>query len=314
MAAPLREAPETVRSLPGGGSATDLDKFDLNLLKTLDVLLRERNVTRSGQRLGLSQSATSAALARLRRAFDDQLLVRQGRELVLTPYAEVLRAHLTEALEATSRLMALRPRFDPATANRTFTIMTSDYASLVTMHPILARARAQGLSGTVEIVPLRDDFPEQLRRGSIDALLISENIRRTDLPDAAHHCLFTDRFVCAVWRFHPTVSGMISRSQLSSLPYVEYRPGGVISAADRELDRAGVTRQVAVRTESQTLVPYLLRGTPLVSVVPERLARMCQASAGIRWSSSPVPLRPIEQSVVWDRRRGDDAEIGRAHV
>jgi DNA-binding transcriptional LysR family regulator len=283
-----------------------LDRFDLNLLKALDVLLKERNVTHAAERLGLSQSATSATLARLRQAFDDQLLVREGRELALTPYARQLLPHLAEVIEAASRLMALRPRFDPATADRTFTIMTSDYAARITLHALLARVGTQAGSATVDIVALEDDFAERLHRGTIDALLIGEGIRVTDLSDAAHRPLFADRFGCAIWRHHPEVRGPATLEHLSSLPYLEYRPGGVVSAADRELDRLGVRRRVAARTESQTLVPYLLRGTPMITMLPERLAKTSGASADLRWSPSPVELRPIEQSVVWDPRRDDD--------
>ncbi|WP_051579746.1 LysR family transcriptional regulator [Pseudonocardia acaciae] len=287
-----------------------MDGFDLNLLRTLDVLLRERNVSRAAARLGLSQSAMSASLARLRAAFDDRLLVRRGREMVLTPHAELLREHVAEVVCAASRLLALDPAFEPSTARRTFTIMTSDYAALVVVPALLARLRTRAPGVSVDVLPLRDDLADALRRGAVDVLLISESIRRKDVPDTARRPLFTDRFVCARWREHPTVSGDIDAAQLSALPYVEYRPGGLTSAVDRELDERRIPRTVVARAESQLLVPHLLRGGPLISIMPEQVALLAESAAQIRWSPCPVPLPPIEQTAAWDARRADDLALG----
>ena len=110
---------------------------DLNLLLSLKVLLEEGNVTRAGQRLELSQPAMSAALARLRRRFDDELLVRAGRDYELTPFARDLLPEVQHAVRLMARALQLEDEFDPATSERSFRLAMSDYAIAVVHEPLL---------------------------------------------------------------------------------------------------------------------------------------------------------------------------------
>lgn len=105
----------------------NLSAFDLNLLKVLDALLRERSTVRAGERVGLSQPAVSAALGRLRAAFGDPLLMRDGQQMRPTEFALALVLPLTQLLEDSSRL--LNPAsFDPVSAVQTFRIAASDFS------------------------------------------------------------------------------------------------------------------------------------------------------------------------------------------
>src|SRR5690242_10647681 len=125
---------------------------DLNLLLPLKVLLEEGNVTRAGQRLDLSQPAMSAALARLRRRFDDELLVRAGRDYELTPYARDLLPEVQHAVRLMGRALHLEDEFDPASTDRSFRLAMSDYAIAVT-HQALVRlisAEAPGVHLVIE--------------------------------------------------------------------------------------------------------------------------------------------------------------------
>src|SRR5690606_27825437 len=99
-----------------------LDRFDLNLLITLDALLETRNVTRASEQLHIGQSACSSALARLRDYFGDDLLVPTARQLLLTPLAEALRNPVSEALFHARKVIIQRPDFDPETAQETFEV------------------------------------------------------------------------------------------------------------------------------------------------------------------------------------------------
>ena len=110
---------------------------DLNLLLSLKVLLEEGNVTRAGVRLELSQPAMSAALARLRRRFDDELLVRAGRDYELTPFAKDLLPEVQHAVRLLGRALHLEDEFDPATSERVFRLSMSDYAIAVVHEPLL---------------------------------------------------------------------------------------------------------------------------------------------------------------------------------
>ncbi len=122
----------------------NLRNIDLNLLVVLDALLSERNVSRAGQRIGLSQSAMSAALARLREVFHDPLLVRVGRELALTRNAEELTLPVRETLARIEQTLLQRRTFDPKTDAHTFSISASDYACLVLLDALRTGNRRGG--------------------------------------------------------------------------------------------------------------------------------------------------------------------------
>ena len=114
-----------------------LDGLDLNLLVVLDALLSEKSVTRTGERIHLSQSATSGALSRLREYFKDDLLVPVGRKMVLTPLAEELAQPLRELLQQAEVVIRRKPAFSPESSERRFRIVMSDYIAIV----IMARCR-----------------------------------------------------------------------------------------------------------------------------------------------------------------------------
>ena len=119
------------------------NKLDLNQLVVLDALLSERSVTRAAQRLFLSQSATSSAMARLREYFDDELLVQVGKAMVLTPRAEGLRRPVREVLRQIQAITNDSPEFDPATSDRKIVVETSDYVISVFLGEVLRRASVE---------------------------------------------------------------------------------------------------------------------------------------------------------------------------
>src|SRR4051812_11588011 len=121
------------------GDAMNLSQVDLNLLVALDALLSERNVTRAGERVGLSQPAMSSALSRLRRLFQDELLVREGRVYELTLLAQELRDPLQNILEMIDQTIEKKPAFDPAVDKRTFTIVASDHMAFLVLQPLVRR-------------------------------------------------------------------------------------------------------------------------------------------------------------------------------
>ena len=152
----------------------NLKGLDLNLLVALDVLLRERSITRGGERLGLSQSAMSGALARLREYFSDPLLVPVGRSLMLTPLAEGLSDPVTRILRDIQAAISTRAEFDPAHSDRRFSIMASDYAFTAFMPQLFARLEREAPSVTLQLRQLSPDWHEELNRGDIDFLIVPE--------------------------------------------------------------------------------------------------------------------------------------------
>src|SRR5215470_12779025 len=133
----------------------NVSSIDINLLVALAALLEERNLTRAAEKTNMSQPAMSGALARLRRYFDDELLVRDGRAFRLTPLAGRLLPDVREALRQVERTLEARPRFDPATSTRTFSLVMSDYAVTVLIDPLLRRTHevAPGVGLTISPLP-----------------------------------------------------------------------------------------------------------------------------------------------------------------
>ena len=137
-----------------GEEGINLRKYDLNLLVALHALLRERSVTRAGERLGLSQSAMSSELRRLRQMFGDDLLVRVGRQNHLTALARELVEPVEQIVTAIGQTISRRPSFEPASETRTFTISMSDYAAWALLHPLVQRLQEEAPGITVHVHPL----------------------------------------------------------------------------------------------------------------------------------------------------------------
>jgi DNA-binding transcriptional LysR family regulator len=284
----------------------NLHGIDLNLLVALDALLAERNVTRAGHRLSLSQPAMSAALARLRRLLDDPLLVRSGRVLQPTPFADSLADPVRDILTRVEQALAHRWRFDPACDARTFAVVASDYATVILLRPLFERLADLAPQVRVAVAPFSPEFEGELRRDEADLLVVPREVAGGKLTDFPCQTLFTDRFVCAVWRDHPAVGKDITVEQLGALPYLTYGAGSLSSFVDTQLDSLGITRQVEVTTQGFVIAPFLLRGTRFFAMVQERLGREVAEAAGIRLLEPPVDLRPITEAMFWHPRHDSD--------
>ena len=144
------------------------NKLDLNLLVALDALLAERNISRAGERLHLSQPAMSNALARLRSFFGDELLAAQGRQMVLTPRALGLIEPVRDVLMRIDSTITTPPLFDPAQSTRTFVLLLSDFTTAVFIPPLLEALYQQARGIRLELRTLNDKPAEQLEQGDAD--------------------------------------------------------------------------------------------------------------------------------------------------
>jgi DNA-binding transcriptional LysR family regulator len=280
-----------------------LTGVDLNLLVALDALLAERSVTRAGARVSLTQPAMSHALARLRRLFDDELLVRAGREMVPTAFALGLREPLAEALAAVERTLAARPAFDPATDERTFRLYANDYVTIVLLGPLL-RALADEAPGVrLEVTSTFTSFAELLRDEGLDLVISAGDLPGSEaLPSVT---LFRDRFVL-VGGPRARLAKRVSRRAFEQLPYLVYRQGEASSFADREMDARGVHRRVAATVGSFVLVPHLLAGSAMVTMLQERLMAAIGAGHGLQIARPPLALDPIIERAYWHPRSEAD--------
>ncbi|MBG0568564.1 LysR family transcriptional regulator [Actinoplanes aureus] len=286
-----------------------LANLDLNLLVTLDTLLRERNVTRTAESLGVSQPAVSGALGRLRRHFGDQLLVRVGNRYDLTPLATRVAALTGSALAGVRRVFDATAEFDPSGLDREFVIVSSDYAATI-LGPLVARRLAAAAPGARlhlrQTTPYAVDHAAETLR-SADGLFIPHGFV-TDLP---YLDLYSDRWVCIVDGDHPDVGDALTLEQLGELPWVALFNGPTaFASAARQLRMLGVEARVDVVVDGFLQMPFLVAGTRRVALIQERLARRLAPVSGVRVLPCPFEVVPVAEAFWWNPLyRNDPAHI-----
>ena len=286
-----------------------LANLDLNLLVTLDTLLRERNVTRTAERLGVSQPAVSGALGRLRRHFGDQILVRAGNRYDLTPLAARVAALTGPALAGVRRVFDATADFDPSGLDREFTIVTSDYAATV-LGPLVARRIAEQAPGAR--LRLQQTTPDAVDHAAdtlrtADGLLIPHGFV-TGLP---HLDLYSDRWVCIVSADHPGVGDVLTMELLAELPWVVFfdRPTA-FAPASRQLRMLGIEARVDLVVDGFVQMPFLVAGTRRVALIQERLARLLAPVAHVRVLDCPFEVVPLAEAFWWNPMyRNDPAHV-----
>lgn len=284
-----------------------LTGLDLNLLVVLDVLLEEQNVTRAAKRLGLTQSATSRALGRLRDQFDDPLLVRTHSGMLPTLRAMELREGLRDALQSLVALTRAAARFDAAVLSRTFRVATADYCVAVVIPPLLGMIQAVAPLVRVEVAAPGERIDEQLEAGDIDVFI---GPRRASFKGVVWKPLLKDEFVTLVRRDHPNVGRTLTRAQFASLGHIVVTPerNATPSAIDRELEKHGSSRHVALRVPSFLVAPLVVSQSDLICTIPRRLAQRFDATLPLRLHKTPLELGPLNLSIAWHERfQGDEA-------
>ncbi len=283
-----------------GIDAVNLSRVDLNLLVHLHALLAERSVTRAAARVGLSQSAMSHNLARLRDLFSDELLTRGPEGLRPTPRALALVEPVRIALAQIQVLVSRDEAFDPRTAERTFSVGLPDSMEILIVPSLLAYLR--------EVAP-----GIHLRLHNIDSskLLDDLDADRVDLAvgygvfaqGQAHHkrrLLFTETYLCMFNAERTGITASISLDDYLRLPHVltSLRPGerGVV---DDALEKLGLRRTVVLTTPRFLAVPSLVARAPVVVTMHARLARFFAAELGLSLSLPPVELQDMAVSLLW---------------
>jgi DNA-binding transcriptional LysR family regulator len=280
-----------------------LASIDMNLLVVLRALLSERHVTRAAARVGLSQSATSHALSRLREVYGDPLLVRSGRTLCLTPRAARLLPALERGLGALEGCLAGEPEFEPSTARRTFTIGTSDYLQALLMGPLLRQlaASAPGVDLSVVVFP---NLRELVESGALDLAL---TVPGQETRAASQAPLFDDEFVCMVRRDHPQIRKAPSLEKYLAQRHVVVAPSGTPgSLVDSVLAERGLERRVALRVTNFLIAPVVVCETDFINTMPVRLARQLARTYPLRLLRPPIELPRFDYCMFWHPRLDHD--------
>jgi len=288
----------------------NLNAVDLNLLRVFDALMRERSVTRAGEQIGLSQPAVSAALNRLRHLLDDQLFVRRGNDMVPTPRAEDVAPRVRVALAEIERAFTGGRAFDPATAERNFTLMGADFFSILLM-PELAKRLSKAAPGIV--LRLLDSAS-----GNVDRLLQEDSIdaaleRPLRVPDwISSELLFRSPFVIISAKNNSAIAGIAAGAMLPldtfcALPQaIRSIDGSVGGLVDVALAEAGRSRRVVLALPHFHGVARAVANSSLIAAVPAQYADLVAAELGLAVFQPPVEVAAPEVKMYWHSRHDND--------
>lgn len=285
----------------------NLQSFDLNLLKVLDALLREASTTRAGARIGLSQPAVSAALGRLRAAFGDPLLVRDGQSLRPTEFALTLVAPLQHLLEDAGQLLN-RPAFDPSTATDVFRVSAADFFTEMLLPDLTARLERDAPGVTLRYTDaISARTSDDIREGRLDLMILPAQVLAPWLDSEP---LFRADFCIVARRGHPELTrhgvspdrpmplDLYCQLRHAAFRVVEDQP----EVEDRVFARTGRTLQVALSVPSFTAVWRAVAATDLVGMIPRRLAERVAGPAGLEVYPMPFAVPRAELCQASHRR------------
>lgn len=273
--------------------------LDLNLLTALDALLTHQNVTLAAKQVRISQSAMSGALAHLRAYFDDEILVQVHRRMVLTPLAGSLTVPLRSLLAETARLLDVRSGFDPAMANRQFTISCSDYVWAILITEVL-RSVAVLAPG----VHLHYAGPSaRYAEGDIDLLITPEKFIA---PEHQHAPLFVEEYLGIVWTGNALVKSSLTEAKLLELSQVVALSSRRTFVHEWFVGRYGDRMRIGAVVPSFTLVPLSVVGTNYLGIVPRRLALFGKSHLPLKILDMPVDIPPMVDVIQWRGHQDND--------
>jgi DNA-binding transcriptional LysR family regulator len=280
------------------------NKLDLNLLVALDALLSEQNISRAAEKIHLSLSAMSNALARLREYFNDELLVQVGRKMEPTPRAEALRDHVRDILVRVDATVAAQPEFVPAQANRLFRLFVSDYTMTTLMPHLFALAYKQAPGIRFDLRP-QIAYPHRvLERGEADLLIIPKEYCSSEHPTEV---VLEETFCCVVWDQSPLAQGEMTNERYMAAGHVVVQVGeGQTAIEDWFMQRLGIVKRVEASTYSFLSPAHLLPGTNRIATMHRRLAEAASRSLPIVLRDVPVPVPTMEQAMQWHKHRTSD--------
>ena len=297
----LRPAEECINGIKNiiNMREVNIRAVDLNLLVILEQLLIQPTVSAAAEELEMSQPAASRALARLRRLFQDPLLVPCGRTLMPTPRAEELLGPLQRVLQETRRL--INPAsFVPEEADFAFRLYTLDFESLVFLPAFLNELKSRAPMIQVDIPPRVQDPIEELRQGRVDLVTGAPGSLAGDFH---RRTLFEERFVAVTCGNHPRLRDGLTLEKYVELEHVMITtsgaPGGPV---DDLLAERGLTRRVGLRLPHFLAAPLAVAETDMILTLPERLATRAAQWADLKIWELPLALEGFSIDLIWHER------------
>lgn len=280
--------------------------LDLNLVVALDTLLELGSVSRAAERLNLTQPAVSAALARLRAYFADELMVPTGRRMIATPLAEELRPLARQMMVQAGQFVSVSNVFDPLTSRRRFRIATSDYILTVLVSRFISHLKAAAPGVQIDIFPTGPGVQDLLDRGDLDFVIGPEMFLS---PTQPRETLFIERHVLVGWSGSPVMARPIDLETFCTIGHVAVRigPGRELSFAERYLEVYRERRKIEITTTQFSSVPFLLVGTERVGVLQQRLANAFVDLLPLTVQPLPFAMPPLDEMIQYHVTRKDDS-------
>lgn len=281
--------------------------LDLNLIKIFDAMMEARSVSRAAEILGVSQSAVSHSLARLRVLVGDPLFVRTGNRMEPTARAQRLGEPLRDLLLAAARTLTVEEEFDPSREARTFTIGAIDSLQALLLTGLLREA--QGLRIGILVKSLEPGTTmEALDKGDVDlAIGFFPTIRRWHEKQS----LYREKHVCLFDPAQVALTAPISIADYVRYPHIIPSLGGGLSSfVDDLLSDMGVQRQIIAGTTQFLAIPFMLTQAPVITTMPERIAKFCALTMGLAVSPLPYETKEADIAMLWHRRNSNSPAHG----
>lgn len=281
----------------------NLKQLDLSLLIIFDTLLKERNVSAAANKLATSQPTISYALKKLRYALEDELFIRSGGEMVPTPRALELESPIQKLIEILDTEVLGKESFDPATFKKTFVINTTDIGEIFFIPPLLNRLQKLAPHVQIECVCLESrTLIKAMGAGEVDlAIGYLPDIGGTNLYVQG---LFEHPFVCLAREDHP----LIGAHPLTLSAYTNARHIALVGEGHSQkkfeamIEYAGISRQIAFRSQHFMNIPFIVRDSDLIATVPKVIAFAHQHFPGIKAYPPPFDLPAVPVKQYWHQR------------
>lgn len=277
-----------------------LESIDLDRVLALHWLLEEAHVSRAARRMSTSQPAMSRTLSALRDLLGDPLLVRSGRAMVRTPFAESLRPRLSVAIRDLRAVLRDPEPFSPATATGTIVVTTTDYAATLAITAWNACVRPEAPLLDLELVPFGPSTKEDAVRGELDLAIAGADVPGMDDRYVIKPFL-TETFVSVVRRGHPLSRRKVSLARFAALDHVLVITGsGQVSSVDRKLQSQRLVRRIALRVPSFWAALHAVRNSDAVTTLPKRFVDIAGTDVDVLRLAGNIP--GFSLNLVWHPR------------
>jgi DNA-binding transcriptional LysR family regulator len=286
----------------------NVGKVDLNLLVYLDVLLRELNVTRAAEQLGITQPAMSNGLKRLREMFNDPLLIRSSEGMKPTERALDLQPKVRQILAETQHMLEPKQEFKAITSRRVFRIMVSDYAEATLIPTLIKHIRSEAPHIILDLLTPSDVSYQDMEQGRVDMAIN----RFDEIPQSFHQQLiWKDSFSCLINRNNPIVENFNLKTYLAAQHIWVSKTGmgvgfgvnpeksGGLGWIDTALQRIGQKRKITIFTRHYQMPGLLAQNNDLVATLPSRVARMQAENPKLVILDPPFYIPPFELKMAW---------------